>query len=243
VKRKSNQPSKHADPYELTLPKYKLVQGEGREWWFEPDGVKSLLDPEAAPGGPPCPEYERERQLLDWLGLARRYSTSQECVDAVQNLLREYRLQIADFRRWRRRTDFVRECWARETQDQNAKPRGEQDNPPPNPALLKPRRRQGERDAVDPRLMQWAGDLGRHILAQSDPVTALTLLLNKKRPANRPTENTERNQRIRSAIVSAKANGASLKNAVASTAMAWGLSIKQVREIYYSGPKAARHSL
>jgi hypothetical protein len=239
-RRKSSGTNKYVlAPSEQTLPKYKLVQGKGRTWWFEPDGVEPLFNPDAGPGEPPCPAREHERQLRDWLELARRCSAAPECVAATQSLRREYQQQIAEFQRWRRRTDFARECWAREAE--KVRQQGGQVAPELPSQLIEPR--PGERAVVDPRLMQWAGDLGRHVLAQSDPVTALARLLNKRRPANRPTVNTERNQEIRSYIAIAKANGASLQDAFKNAALAWDLSEKQVREIYYGGPKAARYSL
>jgi len=250
-------------PSDQTLPRFKAVVEEGGAWHSEPDGVEPLLNPDAGPGSQPCPASEHERQMLEWLALARCYSTNPECVAAVKSLQREYQRQIAELQRWRRRTDFVRECWAREYQAQREKsPRRDRQPLDPNqpvpitqldptpldpaplelpPTLLKPR--QGERNAIDPRLMRWAGDVGRHIMAQSDSVAALALLLNKKRPANRPTVNTERDQEIRSFIALAKDKGIPLQNAFKAAALAWDLSKKQVREIYYGGPRASRHLL
>jgi hypothetical protein len=265
-------------PSEQTLPQYKRIDEKGGGWHSEQDGVVPLLDLAAGPGKPPSARErkrsarerkrqmledlarEHERQLLEWIELARDYSATPECVAAVQSLRREYRRQIAEFRRWRRRTDFVRECWVREYQTPRKKSRRpfdpnkpipptqlHQPAPPtrllPNLPLLKPR--PGERDTVDPRLMQWAGDLGRHVLAQDDPVAALERLLGEKQ-AGRKAVNTKRDQEITAAVDAKRDAGMTFEHAVRAVAADYGRSEDRVRMIYSNNhieAKAARHRL
>lgn len=263
-RRRKSRPGSHVpDPAEWTLPKWKLVRGPGRAWWFEPDGVEPMLGPDATAGEPvkPAPKRTRERQFHEWLDLARHYSTDPECIDAVKNLWGEYRAQVAAFRRWSRRARLVHEYWHRPQRPklrrywhrlQRTKLRRRRrlvklpsDSPlvelPSDSPLLKPRR--GERNAVDPRLRQWASGLGRYILAQDDPVTALERLLGEKHAPGKRTANTVRDQEIAAAVV-AKMAGMTFADAITDVAREHGLSEERVRIIYFRGrveAKAARY--
>ena len=250
MKRKSNRPGRHElAPSEQTLPKYKLVKGEGRAWWGELDGVEFFLRaPDATPASPPCPVRDRERQLLEWLALARRYSTIPECVAAVQSLLREYRAQVAEFQRWHRRADLVREHWLRElhkhrSQIAKLQRRRQRVGPSPAPTLIKPGR--GERDALDPMLLQWAGDVGRHILAQDDPVTALERMLGEKHKRGKRAKNKERDVSIAAAVAS-KMNNLTLEEAAVEVAREYRMGSDAVSKIYTRNKiegRATRHKV
>jgi hypothetical protein len=103
-----------------------------------------------------------------------------------------------------------------------------------------------ERDLVDPLLMQWAGDLGRYIVAQDDPVTALARLLGEKRRPGKQPVNTERDRNIAAAVVAKMAGGMKRDKAVENVAEGYGLSEDWVKAIYLRGrgeAKAARHKL
>jgi hypothetical protein len=109
---------------------------------------------------------------------------------------------------------------------------------PPDSRLLKPRR--GERNAVDPQLMQWARDLGPYILAQDDPVTALQRLLGEKQPAGKRAKNAARDLEIATAVATKMDKGMPLEDAIAAVAKEHGLSEKRVRTIYFRWRVEAR---
>jgi hypothetical protein len=239
MKRKSNRRGEHVlAPSEWALPKYKLVKKEGG-WWFEPDGAEPMFGPAATPGSrnPRCSAcgaeikprqrfaargltfcsaacYQRayERRITELLALARRNSTDPECIAAVQTLMHEQRLQLAEFQRWHRRASLVREYWLRKYRAQTAKLQrcSRRATSFPNSALLKPR--QGERDAVDPRLMQWIKDLGCYILAQDNPEDTLARLLGRSRPGKR-AKNKERDVSIAGDVATKMDGGMTLEEA------------------------------
>jgi hypothetical protein len=93
--------------------------------------------------------------------------------------------------------------------------------------------RDGEREVVDPILMQAVGGWGLDIFAQADPDWALVRFLGLRQRPGKRAKNEERNGSITLAMINHLEASMTVADATELVAEAYGLSSATVRKIYY----------